>query len=234
MLYLTDSDEENRPPPPKKRRKRTFRERINFQLVDGEFVERFRFSKEGVEHLVKRVGNDLQSKTARNCALSPYQKLLLALRFYASGQVYYGNGDAHGISKATVCRCVHEVTAVLLNRILLEQVRWPEGATAMEAIGERFYKKAKMPSVCGCIDGTLVKIQAPPDRDIEPQFVDRHGNHSINCMAVCGPELQFYFASANWPGSANDARVLRNSSIDLKFSKGWRPFPNAFLSSAFL
>ncbi len=194
-------------------------------LGEVDFKERFRFTKEGIQQLLLRVGRDLEPQTARNHALSAQQKLLLALRFYASGDRYYTDGDSHRISKTTVCKYVHEVTDVLLRRILPEEVVWPPGPTAKEAIGECFYDIASMPNVCGCIDGTLITIKAPYPREIEPQFVNWPGKHSIYCMAVCGPEMQFYFASANWPGAANDARVLRNSSLDQKFCNGWRPFP---------
>ena len=44
--------------------------------------------------------------------------------------------------------------------------------------------------MCGAVDGTLIKIDAPTEN--EADFVDRHGKHSINCMAVCGPDMQFY------------------------------------------
>ena len=47
------------------------------------------------------------------------------------------------------------------------------------------------------MDGTLIKIDAPIDN--EPDFVDRHGNNSVNCMAECGPDMKFYAIDANWP-----------------------------------
>jgi hypothetical protein len=43
-----------------------------------------------------------------------------------------------------------------------------------------------MPLVCGYADATLVEIDAPMDN--EADFVDRHGNHSINVMVVYGPD----------------------------------------------
>ncbi len=65
-----------------------------------------------------------------------------------------------------------------------------------------------MPAVCGCVDGTHVKIKKPAE--FEEQFVNRHGDHSLNCMCVAGPDFRFYYASANWPGAIHDAQVLRN------------------------
>ncbi len=145
MLY-SDSDSENEQPPVKRRRGRQFRERINFDLDD--FEQRFLFSREGAEDLLRMLGPGLQ-----------------------------------------------------------RQLKWPSDPEEVGEISERFFTYAKMPNMCGCVDGTLIKIKAPP-REFEPNFVDGKQNHSLNCMAVCGPNMQFYFANANWPGAVNDARVL--------------------------
>uniref|UniRef100_A0A915CVR7 Transposase n=1 Tax=Ditylenchus dipsaci TaxID=166011 RepID=A0A915CVR7_9BILA len=38
-------------------------------------------------------------------------------------------------------------------------------------------------------------------------------------MAVAGPDYRFHFLSAKWPGSVNDARVLRNSAMAARFEQ---------------
>ena len=103
-------------------------------------------------------------------------------------------------------------------------VTWPENVVD---VVERFHMIAGFPQVIGCVDGTLIKIDAPTQN--EPNYVDRHGNHSLNCMVVCGPDLSFYYVSARWPGSVNDARVLRNSSLYRRMEEGWRPVPGAVI-----
>lgn len=92
---------------------------------------------------------------------------------------------------------------------------------------QRFHAMAGFPEVCGVVDGILINIDAPTAN--EPAFVDRHGKHSINCMAVCGPDMKFYYVSANWPGSVHDARVMRNSFLFRNFENGWRPYPNGVI-----
>ena len=75
-----------------------------------------------------------------------------------------------------------------------------------------------MPLVWGSVGGPLIETDAPTDN--EADFVDRHGNYSINVMVVCGPDLCFYYANANWPGTVHDARVLRNSRMYLRMAEG--------------
>lgn len=131
-----------------------------------------------------------------------------------------------GVSKSAVCKTIREVTRIVIHR-MSRLIDWPDNAEGRNEIAEAFFAKAKIPNVCGAIDGTLVPIIAPSDD--EYQFVDRRQQHSINCMGVAGPDLQFYFFSSRWPGSVNDARVLRNSGLCRRFDDGYRPFPNAVI-----
>ena len=52
-------------------------------------------------------------------------------------------------------------------------------------------------------------------------YVDRHGNHTLNVMMICGPDYIFYSINANWPGSVHDSRVLRNSAIIQRFDNDY-------------
>ena len=207
------------------RRQRTFKEIININITD--FKERFRLTENQSEQLVIRIANHLIHPTRRNHALSPRQQLLVALRFLATGGFYHLIGDAHGPSKSTVCRAVKRVVTAINTVLFDELVRWPNSEHALSAIPIKFREYGGMVSVGGCVDGTLLEIKAPTVN--EDQFVDRHGQHSLNCMVVCGPNLEAYYVSARWPGRLNDRRVIKNSVLFDAFEAGWRPFPNAVL-----
>jgi len=55
-----------------------------------------------------------------------------------------------------------------------------------------------MPLVCGCLDGTVIEVDAPSDNEMN--LADRHGDHSINVKLVCGPDLCFYYLAAKLDG----------------------------------
>lgn len=57
----------------------------------------------------------------------------------------------------------------------------------------------------------MIQIEAPKLHEVD--YVDRHGNHSINAMLLCGPDNVFYYACVRWPGSVHDNRILKNSSL---------------------
>lgn len=207
------------------RRRRVFRTRINCNFVSVyEFNERFRLSSVKLESLLQDIGHRLHRETNRSRALSEKLQLCVALHWFGNGGQYHGISDMHGISKASVCRAVHAVVNAVNEVKFPVVVNWP--ANIMQVV-TKFHNLAQMPTVIGCIDGTLINIDAPQQN--EAQFVDRHGNHSLNCMVVCGPNCSFYYVSARWPGSVHDSRVLRNSTLYQRFEEGWRPIPNAIL-----
>jgi len=112
------------------------------------------------------------------------------------------------------------------NNVFFDKVvTWPENCSNL---AQRFFLIGGMPSVCGVLDGTLIPIISPSHN--EHQFVDRHKKgHSLNVMAVCGPSFEFFHVNPRWPGSVNDARILRVSTLNTAFDDGYRPFPGAVI-----
>jgi len=181
-------------------------------------------SRGAVERIIQDIGYRLQHDTDKNMALSPTQQLLLAFRYLAGGGFMLTIGDAHGPAKSTVSRSVHAVVDAVNDHYFNDIVKWP---AQMDSVVATFYKIAGVPSCVGAIDGSHVAIKTPSEN--EHQYVNRHGEHSINTMMVAGADYRFYYVSAKWPGSLNDQRVLRRSTLHAKFSSGWRPFPNGVL-----
>lgn len=208
------------------RRPRTFKPRISYINIQEtyEFNQSFRLSYENFNIVLNAIQPILQHPTNRNHALTPKQQLQIALHWFGSGVQYHCIADMHGVSKGTVCRVIKSVVDAVNNTLLADTVCWPDN------VGDKinaFSNVANMPLVCGIVDGTLIKIDAPSND--EPVFVDRKGNHSISVMLVCGPNLEFYYVYANWPGSVSDARVLRTSPLSQQMEEGWRPFPGGVI-----
>lgn len=202
-----------------------YKERINFNIFgDAQFKEYFRLSIHSVNIVLNNIGPIIEHNTTKNEAVDARQQLLLTLHWLGSGCQFHAVGAMHGISKSTICRTIHRVLGTIVNTMFQNTVCWPNN---IYNLPEVFLRKGGFPSVCGCIDGTIINIDAPHEN--EEAYVDRHGNHSLNVMMICGPEYKFYCVNASWPGSVHDARVLRNSAIYGRFENGWRPFPNAVI-----
>lgn len=208
------------------RKPKLFRDRIDYGHMEMsyEYNERFRLDSLKFENLVSLLRPYLQRVTHRSRALSAELQLQITLHWLGTGAQYHAIADMHGICKASVCRAVHNTVAAVNNTIFAEYVKWP---TNVEKVVKRFFSIKGMPMVCGCLDGTLINIDAPKNN--EEVFVDRHGNHSISCLVVCGPDMTFYYSYANWPGSAHDSRVLRNSGLFRRMENNWRPIDNGVL-----
>lgn len=209
----SSSDENDIIVPQAERRRRVVRDRINFDfLQESVFVERFRLSRSAAEKVLNSIGHLIDHRTTKNHALNPRQQLLVALHFFGNGSQYHSIGDMHGIHKSTVCRIVYRVSSSIVTILFPEYVRWPNNCDNIQG---GFYHIAGFPRVAGAVDGTLIPITAP--RMNENDYVDRHGQHSINAMVVCGANYEFFYASARWPGSVHDNRVLQNSTLYIKW-----------------
>ena len=167
------------------RRERVFRPRINMDELY--FVQRFRLTVNEVMHLVHTISIYLQHQTARNYALTPVQQVLIALRFFAEGSSLRVLGDAHGVSPATVHRCIYRVVEVVNTNYFNQIIQFPENINNLPRLFQ-LKTQSLMPNVCGIVDGTHVNIRAPHQNS--ERFINRHDRYSINVMLVCGPDLK--------------------------------------------
>ncbi len=96
----------------------------------------------------------------RNRAITPSQKLLVALRFYATGNFLITAGELIGVSEPSACRIIQEVSyAIAMLRP--EFIQMPQTNEDRQLASQNFYKIAKMPRVIGAIDCTHIRITSP-------------------------------------------------------------------------
>lgn len=119
MDFDTDSEDEDQGPLPKIYRKRQYYELENLH-------EKFRLNRQQLQRLLETVGPFIESETGRNHALNSTDKLLITLRFYASGGFYNLIGDAQGPSKSSVCRSIHEVTKAINIQMFQDSIKFPD------------------------------------------------------------------------------------------------------------
>lgn len=174
------------------RRPRSYR--YNNSLLafsDQELRARYRFGRASIEYITNLLEVDLRRKTKRGHALKPIDQVLIALRFYASGNFLQVIGDTIGVDKSTVSRAVHDVSQLLSTK-QSEFIKWPTTASAINENKNGFYRRRRFPGIIGCIDGTHIRIIAP-SKD-ESDFVNRKGFHSVNVQGVCDHKGEFSVA----------------------------------------
>uniref|UniRef100_A0A1I8NJZ2 Putative nuclease HARBI1 n=1 Tax=Musca domestica TaxID=7370 RepID=A0A1I8NJZ2_MUSDO len=204
----------------KKRAAKTYRERVDYlQFYDErEFMKRFRISKRTFQLLLQKVGPSLQAKVSKQYSVSPRTKLLITLRFYASGSFLITVGDFCGVSVSTASRLVKETSHALAS-MAKEYIKFPFDAKEMQQTSSEFFAIAKFPKVIGAIDCTHVRIQSPGGDNGEI-FRNRKGYFSFNVQAVCNAKLMFHDLVARWPGSAHDSNIFQNSRLKFRFEEG--------------
>ncbi|KAG0414747.1 hypothetical protein HPB47_008076 [Ixodes persulcatus] len=144
---------------------------------DGQFLARYRFTKETVRELLAML--PLQaSADNRGLPLPPMLQLLVTLRFYGAGTFQIVTGDLVNVSQPTVCRTVGVVTRLIARHLFKELVHFPD-ASQLNTVMREFFEIARFPGVTGCIDCTHVRINSPGGDDAEV-YRNRKGVFSIN------------------------------------------------------
>lgn len=92
--------------------------------------------------------------------LTPEQKLLITLRFMASGSMQLVVADVVRVSAPTVCRILPKVCIALIAH-LHTFIKMPMTAREREDAAAQFYAFAQFPRTIGAIDCTHVKLQSP-------------------------------------------------------------------------
>lgn len=200
----------------------TIQERSNpmEDFNDEHFRRRFRLTKESVQYLHSLIGNQLEPKTTRpGTSLSALDKILITLRYYATGCYHLVSADFFGVAESTVCRIVPDVS----DKIAALREMFINMPITDEELNQKkrdFYHVAGMPAVIGAIDGTLVKIQEVGGAQNKTDFFCRKQFYAVNVQIVCDAHAVVQDIVARWPGSIHDETVFLNSNIFERFLNG--------------
>ena len=193
------------------RRERIFRNRENplETLTDEQLYSKYRFTRDGIHFLCENC-EGLDQITERTCSLSTSLKILVGLRYLATGSFQNVVADTINISQPTVSRTL---SAFLnsIQRLSPSLIKWPTHVE-QQATRNHFFENFNLPNVVGCIDCTHIEIRAP-DQEEEAAYVNRLSYHSINVQAVCDQNSVFINVVANKPGSFHDSTILRVGNL---------------------
>ena len=202
------------------RRVRTYREQKDVlnTLTDSELITRYRLDRAGIVYVTDLVRRDLESPTERNHALTAELKVVITLRYLATGKMQQCSSDDLGPSQPTISRVISQALDALTQpRIIAQFINFP---TTQREIARRqadFLNIAGFPGVVGAIDGTHIRIIAPTEN--EHEFVNRKNFHSINTQVVFDAQYNILDIVAKWPGSTHDARILDQCGIKRMFDR---------------
>ncbi|KAK4885857.1 hypothetical protein RN001_002128 [Aquatica leii] len=153
-----------------------------------------------LQHLLKLKNSAIDKyglcSQQRPSGIDIYTKVLVTLRFYASGsyQLDVASNFNFNLSQSSASRCIREVTDAFNTPEVFNQfVFFPRNRHELNTIRIEFNRLHRFPGVIGCIDCTHVAI-FPPHRDDEnyPEhlYVNRKNYHSLNVQLICDSKLR--------------------------------------------
>ncbi|XP_031328081.1 putative nuclease HARBI1 [Photinus pyralis] len=194
-------------------------------MDDLSFFKRFRLTKPTVMEVLIQIENNLEFPYDTNNSISPMQQLLIALRYYATGNHLLSIADFAGVHVSSVSRIVKKVSVAIAS-LRARYIKLPFTAEGLLELQQQFYEVARFPRVIGAVDGTHIRIQSPGGDDAEV-FRNRKSYHSINVQGVTDARLNFVDIVVRWPGSAHDTTIFNSSRLKARFENG--SYPNCLL-----
>ncbi|XP_064487317.1 putative nuclease HARBI1 [Ornithodoros turicata] len=208
---------------------RTFRahEDAFTSLSEEQFVSFFRLSKAAATEVCDAVREDIQRvQRWRRSTLSVEQRVLMALRFYATGAFLgnIGNDEHFACSTHAVSEAIHDVSLAIIKRLAPKYMKFPTTDEEKLEVKRGFYEMAGFPGCVGAIDGTEVAIMQPSQGD--PRFEDSNyychkGYYAINVLAVCDASRRILYMTARYPGCCHDSSILNMCELRQAATSGF-------------
>ncbi|KAH9377644.1 hypothetical protein HPB48_016121 [Haemaphysalis longicornis] len=182
------------------------------KYLDFEFKRLFRLSRETFDNLCARfrLSPFFPKSVSGRPQITAEKSCLITLSYLGCQTSMYSVADRFDVSESSVVVCMRRVLN-FLQAVSAEVICWPS-ATDMARSKMAFLAKSsgKGPrNTVGCIDGAHIEILKPDESTAS--YINRKKWPSIILQAVCNDQNKFLDVFIGFPGSAHDARVLRES-----------------------
>lgn len=186
------------------------------------FIKYFRVPKDLFKYLLNIIEGKLRSP-AGSASVLPIIRLSAALRFLAEGSYQKGAGNDlfAGISQPTMSKSLSTILDILESEVCPTAITFPTDEAEKNEIKMAFFEKTGFPGIVGCVDGTHVRIIAPPS-NLQHIYYNRKGFHSLNVMLVCDHKLRIRYVDSNNPGSNHDSFIWSKSTLDRELSNRYQ------------
>jgi hypothetical protein len=188
-----------------------FSQFLLFEYDDARWIQCFRMSKTAVFRLAALLRPQCEKQNTKYRKAIPIAvRVACALFKLTQGASLLICSEFFAVGKSTVCKVVREFVRAV-NCEFRHELRFPRGHAMIPYMAD-FKQLCGLPAVVGAIDGTHFHIKksllSPED-----YFYFKTNGYTVACQAVVDNKKKFVDIFVGMPGSTNDARMLRRSSL---------------------
>ncbi|XP_068122176.1 uncharacterized protein [Hyperolius riggenbachi] len=189
-----------------------------------------RMSIGSFDRLLSLLEADLKKKDTKfRKSVTPTERLLITLRFLATGQSFSAMHYEFRMGVTTIHRIVRTTCVVIWNKLANLYMQFPD-KRKWEEVSAKFYEQHQFPNCLGAIDGKHVRVVMPPHSG--SHYFNYKKYFSIVLMAVADADSKFLYVDVGAYGGNSDSRIFRNSRFGQKLISGNldlpddKPWPN--------
>ncbi|XP_049293583.1 putative nuclease HARBI1 isoform X3 [Anopheles funestus] len=201
--------------------------------LDKTVINFMRMCREDFAYLLQLVTPRIRKQdTYMRDAITPKDRLIISLRFLASGDSYQSLEYAYRVSSQSISLFVPEVCDSIImflrkyvkvfelsftcNVVFVLQrclfiLQLPSTREEWLKVADDFYEKWQFPHATGAIDGKHVPIKAPAKSDSE--YFNYQHFFSIVLLGIVDANCNFMFVDVGCKGRISDGGVLRTSRL---------------------
>ncbi|XP_043484646.1 uncharacterized protein LOC122512700 isoform X2 [Leptopilina heterotoma] len=163
------------------------------------------------ENLLQEVGPSLVSFPTRKDIINPSTKLMLTLRFLATGETFSSLHMQFRMGKSTVQSIIYNTLDVIWTKLQPKVMPVPKSNAEWKKICKGFEDQWQFPHCWGAMDGKHIVMQAQPHSG-STNF-NYKKQHSLNLLAVCDAYYKFIIVDIGGRGRESDGGVLQKSNF---------------------
>ena len=180
--------------------------------LDSQWPEHFRISRQTFEYLCDLLRPDLQRQDTRMRKATTVEKqVLVGLWRFATGNSFRNCGQQFGLGKSTAKEACNSFEEALLSR-KDAFIKFPSTGREVKEKINAFEQLYGIPQIVGSIDGCHIEINTPSVAD-QGDYFDSKQRYSVTLQAIVDCDLKFIHATVGYPGSLDDASVLKLSGF---------------------
>ena len=181
-------------------------------------------SPERFDHLCNLVkGSFPVSISPSRERISVEEKLLVTLRYLATGDSQQSQAFNFRLGRATICHFIRPTLTAIWDSLSPLYLKMPTTVEEWQQISDEFYEDWNMPHVIGALDGKHVCMECPSYAG--SSFYNYKGFHSTVLMAVCDSKYRFIYTDIGHYGRDNDASIFSVTQLYHDFQHDLVPIP---------